>query len=169
MKIRVGKKLKVPLNTVIRLQWRKFYPQLVIHERFEKYVKWTLRFIAFVGIAASVISIDTWYISLVLALVIFGVEQYLERIIFEYTSFVVQPFPDFKVDLNQWASNGFEIPTVTDQNLRCYFGPAYLDEEYARKFFSYLRSWNDDEQEDPENVVCVSFIIEPDQTYTTCI
>jgi hypothetical protein len=169
MKIRISKNIKVPLSTIFRIQWRKFYPQLIIHERFEKYIKWTLRLIAFIGIASSVISIEKWYISLAVALAIFGVEQYLERIIFEYTSIVVQPFPDFKIDLNQWASNGFEIPIVTDQNLHCYFGPAYLDEGYARKFFSYIRSWNDDQQDDPDNIVCVSFIMEPDGTYTTCI
>ena len=168
MKIKIGN-MKFPLNTLIRVEWNKFYPQLVIHEKFEKHIKWTLRVIAFIGIASSIISISEWYVSLGIAIVIFLLEQLLEKILFEYTTFILQPLPDFKIDFNQWRSNGFLMPQVTNENLMCYFGPAYKDEEYAHKFFTYIKSWNSHLQEDIQNIVCVSFILESDNTYTTCI
>lgn len=168
MKIKIGKNLYVNSNTLIRIEWRKWYPTLVIHEKFENVVKWVLRIIAVIGIATSVISINEWYFSLGLSIIIFLIEQFFERTIIEYTAMVFQPPPDFTVEYGQWKTNGFMLPKERNGKDLAHFGPSYLDEEYAGKFFGYLRSWvNDNSNDDKENCLVVSLVIEPNKKYTT--
>ncbi|WP_304063769.1 hypothetical protein [Pedobacter glucosidilyticus] len=168
MKIKIGKDLYVNSNTLIRIEWRKWYPALVIHEKFERIVKWILRTIAFVGIATSVISISEWYLSLGFSILIFLIEQFFERTVIEYTVMVFQPPPDFEVEYGQWKTNGFMIPKEKNGVELAHFGPSYLSEEYAQKFFDYLREWvNDSSNDDKENCLVVSLVIEPNEKYTT--
>lgn len=170
MKIKVSKNLYVNSNTLFRLEWRRFYPVLVIHEKFEKPLKWILRFIAFIGIATSVITISFWYFSLGLAVLIFLIEQSFERTIIEYTTMVIQPYPDFEIDYGQWKTNGFMIPKEKNGQDLAYFGPSYEDKEYAIKVFEYFKSWIDNSSsDDKENNLIVSLVIEPNEEYTTYI
>lgn len=170
MKIRIARDLYVNSNTLFRFEWRKYYPILVIHEKFESILKWLLRIITIIGIATSVITIEIWYYSLGLSILIFIVEQFLERTAIEYTTMIIQPFPNFEIDYNQWKTNGFKIPIEkNDKDLAC-FGPSYKDETYAIKFFTYLRSWlNENNNDDISNNLIVSLVIEPNEKYTTYI
>ncbi len=167
MKIKISDNIKVGSSTLIRLEWRKFLPVLIVHEKFENKIKWILRTIAFIGIATSLITIDKWYYSLGLSILIFLVEQFFERTIFEYTTFVVQSFPDFTIEYDQWKTNGFMIPMTKNEQDLCYAGPSYQDKEYAIKFFNYLKSWNWDSDIDTDNNIVLSFIIEPNERYST--
>lgn len=170
MKIRIAKGVFVDSKTLVRLEWRRWYPALVVHEKYESFVKWTLRIIAFIGIASSIFAIDPWYVSLGVAFGIFMVEQFFERTVIEYTALVFQPPPSFEVEYNQWKINGFIIPTEKNKTDLPHFGPTYLDEGYAIKFFKYLRSWvNDNSNDDKENTLMVSLVIEPNEKYTTYI
>ena len=54
MKIKIKNRLEVELSTLVRLEFNRFVPTLVVHERFEKYVKWTIRLITLIGIIALV-------------------------------------------------------------------------------------------------------------------
>jgi hypothetical protein len=168
MKIKISKDVSIESSTLIRISWRHYYPVLIVHEKFEKILKWTLRIIAFVGIGTSILTIDHWYFSFGLAILIFVVERFFENTIIEYTSMLVQPLPDFEVERNQWKTNGFRIPQVKDGINLAYFGPGYADREYAIKFFTYLRSWiNDNGNDDTEDNLVVSFVLEPNEQYTT--
>ena len=170
MKIKVSKNLYVNSNTLFRLEWRKFYPVLVVHEKFEKILKWILRIIAIGGIATSVISIPVWYFSLGLAIIIVLIEQFFERTIFEYTTMIVQPFPEFEIEYAQWKTNGFMLPKKKNDEDLPYFGPSYQDETYATNMFKYFTSWIDDSSnDDKDNNLIVSLIIEPNKEYTTYI
>lgn len=169
MKIKVDEGLYVDSKTLFRLEWRKYIPVLVLSEKYEKKVKWILRIIAFIGIASSLISIDKWYYSLGLSLLIFIVEQFLENIIFEYTTFVVQPFPDFEIEAGQWKANAFMMTQEKNAEYPPYIGPAYLDKDYAIKFFTYIRSWGVEQEECEEDKIVLSFVIEDDGKYTTYI
>jgi len=170
MRLRVHKDVYVESRTLFRIEWRTFYPVLVLHERFENYLKWTLRATAVIGIATSVIAIDKWYHSLGCALLIFLIEQFFERTVIEYTTLVFQPPPGFTLDPAQWKQNGFRIPMDQDNPDLAYFGPAYVDKAYAIKFFNYLRSWIDGGgNDDVENNLVVSIVIEPNAKYTTYI
>jgi hypothetical protein len=168
MKIKLGN-WKVDSSTFFRVEWRKPFPKIILHEKFEKGVKWMLRILTLVGIGTSIISLPPLY-SLLLSIGLVALEQLLERIIFEYTVFIIQPFPDFNIDYNQWLTNGYLFPNLKykDQyELYNHFGPAYKTKDYAIKFFSYLKNWNQGEDDDVENNICLSFVIEPDNSYTT--
>ena len=170
IKIKVSKDLYVNLNSLLRIEWRRFYPVLVVHEKFEKSVKLILRIIAAIGIGTSVLTIDHWYFSLGFALIIFLIEQFFERSVFEYTTMVFQLPPPFDIEYGQWRGNGFMIPRFPDGMDLPHFGPAYVDESYAAKFFMYLRTWiNESSNDDMENNLVVSLIIEPNEEYTTYI
>lgn len=166
MKIKIKGGLKVELNTLVRLQWKGLLPVLTIHERFEKSVIWILRGLTIIGIATSLVSIDEWYLSLGLALILLGIEQFFERTVFEYTTIVMLPLPDFDIDYSQWQTNGFLVSNDSTVN-PSYMGPAFRDKDYAIRFFNYLMSWNWDRNVDDENTIVVSFVIEPDEKYTT--
>jgi hypothetical protein len=167
MKIKISDDITVESRTLIRLEWRGILPVLIVHEKYEKIIKWVLRIIAFIGIASSLISIDSKLVSLGVALLIFFIEQFFERTIFEYTTMVVQPLPDFDIDYGQWKTNGFLIPMTKNDKDLSYVGPTYTDKDYAIKFFNYLKSWNHNNSDDKEGNIVLSFVIEPNEKYTT--
>lgn len=169
MKINIGNNIKVELSTIIRLEWRNYLPVLIVAERFENYVKWTLRIIAGIGIGTSVLSINSKLCNLVLALLISGVEQFLERIVFEYTTIALIPPPDFEIDTSQWEVNAFMIPEIKTARDFCFIGPTYTDKDYAVKFFNYLKSWGSSSKDDKGSNIVLSFIFEPNKKYTTYI
>jgi len=79
-------------------------------------------------------------------------------------------FPDFDIDYSQWKTNGFMIPIERAGSNFAHFGPTYMDEDYATKFFNYLRSWvNDNSNDDKENNLVTSIVIEPNEKYSTYI
>lgn len=170
MKVRYGK-YKIDLRSLIRLEWRKFYPKLIVHEKFEKYIKWTLRVSSICSVLISFFVLP-YIIGIIVSFSIFILEQILEKTLFEYSIMIVQPFPDFVVDYSQWLTNGYLLANEEVQDaekLINYFGPVYKDVEYARKFFKYIRSWNQDSDTDKDNNICISFIYESDVSYTTYI
>lgn len=169
MKIRVKKNVKVDLNTLIRIERRGLLPVLIVHERFERPIKWLLRTFAAIGIATSLLTIDDWFLNIGFAILLFLIEQFFERAIFEYTSFYLIPLPDFDIDHTQWQTNGFIIPQNIDDNHLCYVGPTFRDREYAVSFFNYLTKWNWDSFIDDENVIVLSIVLEPNSEYTMYI
>ncbi len=167
MKIKISDNIQVDSNTLIRLEWKGYLPVLIVHEKFETKIKWVLRIIAVIGIGTSLISINSKLISLGVSLLIFIVEQFFERTVFEYTTMVVQPFPDFNIDYSQWKTNGFIVPMQKNNQDLCYAGPSYVDKEYAIKFFNYLKSWSSGQDNDKDGNIILSFVIEPNEKYTT--
>lgn len=167
MKLKVEDGLYVDSKTIIRIEWRKFYPVLILADKYENYIKWILRVLAIVGIATSLISINKWYFNLGIALLIFAIEQFFERIIFEYTTIVVQEYPDFEIQTELWKSNGFMMTAERDDVNLPYIGPAYSDSDYSKKFFKYLKNWCDNKDFDDENKIVLSFILEEGNYYTT--
>lgn len=169
MRLRVGN-LSVPLNTLIRVSWRFPFPRIHIHEKFEKEVKWILRGLTIIGIGTSILTLEPIQ-SFGLSIGLLLLEQFFEKIIFEYTIFIVQPFPHFKVEYDQWVTNGYLFPANAEvkkkYNLLNHFGPAYKDKEYALKFFTYLASWNLGGTDDKDDNICLSFVLEKDNLYTT--
>ena len=160
---------KVSLRSVIRIEWRKYYPKLIVHERFESYVKWTLRILTAIGILTSFLTLPYWA-GIIMTFVLFGVEQFIERVLFEYTILVIQHLPRFQFDPKEWYTNGYlllspEVPN--DGGYLNYFGPVFKSKEYAENFISYLSTWNRNEKDDKDNNIIISFILEPNHQYTT--
>lgn len=168
MKLKVGD-WELDNKTLFRIEWRKTFPKVILHEKFENKVKWTLRILAAIGIGTSLISLPPLY-SLLLSIGLLLVEQFFEKILFEYTVFTVQPFPDFEIEYNQWLTNGYLFPNPEYKGkyeLFNHFGPAYKTKEFATNFFTYLKSWNQDNDDDKDNNICLSFVLEDDKSYTT--
>ena len=168
MKFRKGN-WKIDSKSLIRLEWNKYIPKLIVHEKYEKIVKWLLRIISFVGIATAFLTLS-YILGIIVTLLIFIVEQFLEKTIFEYSIFYLFPIPDFDIEYDNWLTSGYFL--INDKNLLNqgylnHFGPAYADKNYAIKFFNYLRLWNDNQNSDLENNICISLIIENDRKYST--
>jgi hypothetical protein len=170
MKIKV-KGWRIDLSTFFRIHWKWPFPKIYVHERFEKIAKWTSRTIVAIGIGVSLLALPTT-IDFLVALLLLGLEVMVEKIVFEYSIIIIQPLPDFKIDEAQWLTNGYLFPNPAykeEYNLQNHFGPCYKDEKYARKFFEYLKSWNQMSSDDTENNICLSFVLEEDNSYTTYI
>jgi hypothetical protein len=43
MKIKVSKDFYVNSNTLFRIEWRKYYPILVVHKKMKSVIKWTFK------------------------------------------------------------------------------------------------------------------------------
>ncbi len=162
-------KWKVALRSLVDIRFRKGIPKLVVHEQYERPIKWSIRILTAVGIATSIISIPTWYISLSLAVALFLFQQFLERAVFEYTSIYVQPMPNFTYDPSEWKGMAFATPAESEANMLNVVGCAFASLEYARNFFDLISSWNYGTKEDRENNICISFIVENESEYSTYI
>lgn len=160
-------KWKISLKSVISLRWHKHLPRLVIHEKYEKYVKWTLRALILIGIISSVIAFPVWYVALTFAIVLVIIGQFFEKAIFLYTTIYVQPMPDFEYEPEKWKGMAFAFPQ--DTKLLNVVGCAFSDREHAIKFFELLKNWNYGETKDMDNNICLSFIIESDEEYSVYI
>lgn len=168
MKFRKGN-WKIDSKSLIRLEWNKYIPKLIVHEKYEKIVKWILRIISFIGITTAFLTLS-YILGIVVTLLIFIVEQFLEKTIFEYSIFYLFPIPDFDIEYDNWLTSGYFLindKKLLNQGYLNHFGPAYADKNYAIKFFNYLRLWNDNQNSDLENNICISLIIENDRKYST--
>ena len=146
-------------KTLITLRWKRGIPRLVIHEKYEKLSKWSLRVVTVIAIASSIGFIPVWYFNLLLAIVIVAVEQFLERAVFLYTIFYWQPLPDFKWDIGEeWVAMGFAFPVPRNEGELNIVGPVFKTESCAHEFFELLRNWNYSYQEDRDNNICLSFV-----------
>ncbi|SDH80550.1 hypothetical protein SAMN04488062_11512 [Flavobacterium omnivorum] len=168
MKIKVGN-WKIDSNTLVRVEWKKYYPKLIVHEKYEKYVKWTLRALTVIGILLSFLILP-YEVGIILTFILFFIGRFFEKTLFEYSVMILQPFSTFEVEYDQWLTNGYFLlnPEIPKENgYLNYFGPAYAEKEYAIKFFKYIKSWNLDEDIDEDNNICISFILEEDSSYST--
>lgn len=162
MKIKKGD-WKIETSSFISLEWRNSIPRLILHEKYENKVKWVLRVLTFVGIATSLITLE-WYQGVILSILLLLIEQFFERTIFEYTTIIFQSLPNFEIDGKRWKTMAFAFPENPDD--LPFMGPAFDSEEYARNLFEYIKSWNNIDGDDAENKIIVSFIMEPNSTYT---
>lgn len=162
MEHRRKSKVRPPLKSLLRIRWGKNIPKLVVHEKYEKVIKWTLRILTLIGIVSSIITFHVWYLSLLFAIGLFTIEIFFEKSIFQYTSLFVQPLPNFKYNESEWKAMAYLI----DKNLPNIVGCAFSSKEYAIKFFNLLKEWNYNSNEDKENNICLSFIIEKTNEYS---
>jgi hypothetical protein len=158
-------------STLFRIRWKFPLPKIYVHEKFEKIAKYISRSIVAFGIIVSLFALPT-LIDFGVAILLLILEVIVEKIVFEYSILIVQPLPNFKVEESQWLTNGYLFPDPVYKNqydLQNHFGPVYKDKAYAVKFFEYLKSWNRMIEDDKENNICLSFILELDNSYTTYI
>ena len=147
-----------------RLDIRNKIPRLIVHEKYEKHIKWVLRVLMFVGILSSVLSFP-WLLSLLVSIILILIEQIFEKIIFTFTTLFVQLFPEYQSE--EWLGMLFLIST--DQSDNCKLGMLFRTKEYGEKIYECLKAWNYYHDVDMENNIRVSFIFESDSEYSTYI
>jgi len=163
---RLSARLRLANNrrrSMISVEFRRWVPRLRVNEKHEGRVKWTLRIITGLGIVTGAIAFP-WYAGLLIAAGLAGTEQVLERAVFLYTTLYVQPMPHFDYDPDEWLGMVFGEPA--DRGGLYVVAPIFRTEAYAHEFFSLIRAWNYDENEDHDNNVCMSFIIEDAKKYS---
>lgn len=145
------------------LEWSRGMPRLILHEAHESKVKWTLRALTFLGLTSSVIVFSSWYVSLGTALILVGVEQFLERAVFHYTTWFIHPLPEFEYEPDRWVGMGFGVRT--DDDAPNVVGFAFDDRDYAASFLRLLRAWNLDEDEDVNGNIELWFLWDDERSY----
>lgn len=146
------------------LRWDGRFPKLVLHEKHEGKVKWSIRTLTGVGVATSLVSLPT-EIGFPLAVGLVLVDVFLERTLFYYTSLYITAFPDFKYEPDKWLAMvyvSFGPPTPDSDKI---VGLVFSDKEYAKNFFNLLRAWNNGSSEDTENNIQLSFVTDEDIYY----
>ena len=166
--VRKGK-WKIRLRSVVSLRWEKRRPRLVVHEKYEKAVRWSVWTLTGIGVLSSVVVFAKWYAALAFAVLLLAVTVLLQKAVFQFTSIYVQPLPDFEYDPAQWKAMAFAVLPVPKEDMLNVVGCAFASPEYADRFFSLLKAWNYGQPEDRDNNICLSFIVESDSQYSVYI
>lgn len=164
MKIKVGN-FKIDIRTLVEIRKDGKLPRLYVHEKFEKPLKWIVRTIAFISFITIFLALDDYIVSVSIGLGLFLLSFIFDRAIVKYTTFVVQPFPDFEIDYSQW----YNVMTVSQPDHKKnvnVVGFVYKDIEYGKKFFKYIKSWNFDNSEDKDRNIILSIVEEPNGAFT---
>ncbi|WP_156175961.1 hypothetical protein [Hymenobacter terrenus] len=164
MKIKAGN-FKVNIKTLIDVRKDGKLPRLYVHEKFEKPLKWIVRTIAIVSFITTFLALDSYVLSVSIGLGLFLLSFIFDRAIVKYTTFIVQPFPDFEIDYSQW----YNIMTVSQPDHKKHVnvvGFVYKDIEYGKKFFKYIKSWNFDNSVDKDRNIILSIVEEPNGAFT---
>jgi len=149
----------------IRIDRKK--KRLILHERYEKAVKYLLRVLTIIGIVSSILTLPI-YLSLILSVLLVLIEQVLERTGFMFNTLFIQPIPTPE-DLRkaEWYANifGFVQGKVADKKF--LIGLVFKDKEAGEKIFKCISAWNNLEKYDMEDNIRLSFIIENEKDYST--
>jgi hypothetical protein len=164
VKIKVGN-FKVDIRTLVDIRKDGKLPRLYVHEKFEKPLKRIVRTIAIISFITIFLALDDYVVSVSIGLGLFLLSFIFDRAIVKYTTFVVQPFPDFEIDYSQW----YNVMTVSQPDHKKnvnLVGFVYKDIEYGKKFFKYIKSWNFHNSVDKDRNIILSIVEEPNGTFT---
>ena len=149
----------------IRIDKKK--KKLILHEKYEKAIKYILRTLTIIGIASSILTLPI-HLSLILSILLVLIEQTLERTGFMFNTLFIQPIPKPE-DLKKagWYANifGFVQGNVADKKF--LIGLVFKNKEAGEKIFKCISAWNNLEKFDMEDNIKLSFIIENDKDYST--
>jgi hypothetical protein len=165
VKIKIGKDLKVDIRTLIEIRKDGRLPKLYVHEKFEKPLKWIIWTVATISFLTIFLSLDSYALSVSIGLGLFVLSFIFDRAIVKYTTLIVQPFPDFDIDYDQWY-NVMTVSTTDYKKNVNVVGFVYKDMEYAKKFFKYIKSWNFDLADDKEKNIILSIVEEANGAFT---
>lgn len=146
------------------IRWEGPFPRLVLHEKHEGKVKWSLRVITAIGIVTSLVTLPPIFgFSLAVALV--PLDVFLEKTLFYYTSMYITAFPDFVYDPDKWSAMAFISVGPFSPASDKIVGLVFTEQEYAANFFDLLRAWNYGSSEDGENNIQLTFVTDEDRYY----
>ncbi len=139
-----------------RIEIKKGIPRVIIPDTYEKSVQLTLKIIFILGILGIFIAFPppySWFLSLFLLLL----EQIIERISFEFISIYIQP-------TTRWE--GLSAISYIIEKKTYTIGLVVKDEAYGRELLKNIRGWNYGNDDDPDNNINISFVIEDNREFT---
>lgn len=155
------------ITTFITVRWDGWKPRIITLEKYENLFRWITRIFVLIGIVSSVISME-WYYALLTSIILASFDWFIERTIFKWSSVYITPIPNFTYDKFQWKMMGF-ILAYDEEKDKDIVVCVYKDIEFAEKMFDYFKELNYNQDEDKDNNICLSFIIENYSQYTVHI
>lgn len=138
-------------------------PRLYLHEKNERRVRWAIRTITFTGIALSVVSLP-WYYSLLCAASLVGLDFFLEKTLFYYSSLYVGTLME-NYDPDEWmATIVISHGEPTDPKSKMIVGLAFRTENYANRFFETLHGFNSSNDYRQKDLM-LTFVIDEDMYF----
>lgn len=148
---------------IVRIETRNKILRLILHEKHEQKIKWILRILTLIGIISALVVIPPPF-NFLLSLGLIILQQILEKIIFTFITLCVLPIPEW--DPEEWLGMIFGVP----QTEYLYkLGMLFKNEDYAQKTFECIKSWNYGLDDDVDNNIRISFIVDNNGTYSTYI
>lgn len=83
-----------------------------------------------------------------------------ERAVFLYTTMYIQALPDFTLRPDIWSHMAFLL--AQDPDDPNVVGFVFTDADYAASVFKLFRAWNHNADEDPDDNIRLTFIIDED-------
>jgi hypothetical protein len=142
----------------VRFQKKHF--NIILNEKFEKYIKRMSRFILLANIILVFVILSA-PLNIIVAISLICVEQVIERIIFSFKSeFVMPPTPS----MGLWRKAGFEAMVLGGHLYRKTPGTVgmyFKNEEAAKEVFQYVYAWNFNKNEDlgEDPYIRITFVI----------
>lgn len=158
---------KIKLSSLVSVRWEGYIPKLVVHEKYERIVRWAIWILGLIGVGSSLLSINKWYLSLGLAVLIFAITTFVQKSIIQFSTILVKPPPRFDTSRSEWKSMGFAFPKRNSDPPM--LGPVFKSKEHAIEFFDLMVEWNFGEYVDSENNICISLIVESYKDYSVYI
>lgn len=147
----------------IKVEIRNKIPRLILHEKHERKIKWISRILILTGIGASLLVI-VFPFNILLSISLFILQLIFEKIIFSFTTLYVQPIPEW--DSEEWLGMIYGISRSEDSYK---LGMLFKSEKHARKIFECIRAWNYNLNDDVDDNIKISFIIDNEGIYFTYI
>lgn len=143
-------------NRYFYLSLKGGIPKIHINDQYEEIVKWILRIFTVVGIISSVVAFPEWFLNLLFALLLLAIEQFLEKAVFMYFTFYITAIPKLKPD--DWKGM---VWIHTEKPSDNYFevGIMFSSRESAERVFPVIKHWSKNGDNDSNNMVQVSVII----------
>lgn len=152
-------------RSFFKITFEKGIPHFHVHEKFEKCIKWTLRILLFVTVVNSVFSFRVWHLNLLITVLLVAIEQFLERIIFIFTTIFVTPIPEsYKPE--DWKGMVWGFPLDENDTRSFMVAPLFNNCESAVRIFKCLKSWNYGRDKDFAENILISAIIEDKDEYS---
>lgn len=165
----MNKKLYLWVNRLrldFQLTRKGHFFEIIVHEKYRIYIKITKYFLTLIGLISAFFYFKSVFIAFLFGLGIYLLSSLLEKIILSYVNLYIQPLPDFEIEKDKWVAMSFgyaeepkskgHIPIV---------GMVFSHEEYGRKIYSLLVSWNYGQLKDVDNNICTSIILDDMDDY----
>ena len=161
------RQFRKPLFGRVILETDGSFKRLLLPESYRSYVRWGLRVLTTIGLGTVWLSIPSWQGSLAVSLVLLAAQQFLQRIVFTYSSMLVLPLPDFDWDGHKWLAVIFGYPDRTKYGPHppTTVGLLFDEEAYARRVHALLRSWHQGLEGPDEDNLRLSFVLDEEFYY----